>query len=1009
MLTRAKKKATRVWDKSSLKPQLRKKYLIFHGREKYYIRNGAWLLEESISLFHGKANPIRHFSADDLNNMKVDRLPFYRQGFYNLHLGSWEGMVVVIKKPHVADHDMKEHFLRDIVVATQMDTHNNAQKILGCCLETDHPVLVNEWVAYGDLRDSMPARDGNDQNEQILEWKDRLRIAWEISHAVAYLHTAFPRVIIHRNLTPASVFLDHDNSAKLTDYCVSVSIPEGEEFVETMHIAGTYGYMAPEYAMHSIVTESTDVYSFGMLFLMLVTGKNPVHFIQGGGQLYEQRDELVTWVQNGIRNMLNINIQDYAITRNALATIEDLQLRASTELAIRCIAAEGECRPTMVEVATQLKNMIRPPQGECIYRIFQGSKENFIDNEAIVLEESISIFGHRVNPARYFSVYELNNMNVEYWHKCCNLYQGSWEGRAVFVKLPENVLKVPTSSNEIRSRVSREIVIATEMTSHNNFHKLLGCCLETKFPVLVYEWMQTLEDRILLQDENQNKVPLLEWKDRLRIAWEISNVVSFLPSFIQCQIIDEYLELDGVFLDLDNTAKLSNFNFCVSNLESEEYRMEKCTDVYSFGVLLLVLLTGKTTNSSSVGVGESSKSIDIIDWVTKETMKDHTKEILDPVITRGVTDIEYHQMRACLQLALLCTAREVYMRPTMLEIESELENLITSPESIPTTSDIQGERVHKIFQGRQDNFIENEDMVLEESISLFHGRLDPIRYFSIDELNSMKFCSNNVEIWQKHYAWYQGSWEGRAVLAKLSNGVFMDQVEANKFLQHLSREILVATQMATHNNVHKLLGCCLETKFPVIVYEWMAAETLEDRILLKDENQKKLPLLEWKDRLRIAWEISDVVSDFHTAHRPIILTNLEPVSVFLDQDNTAKLSNFNFFFPAGEENRRVAKCKNVYSFGVLFLSLLTGKSIDWITLEMEGVTKEYRKVCISEIVDPVLTKNGVATTELSAAIELALRCIEEETYRRPTMVDVANELYNMIDSSESFATTSSGV
>ncbi|KMS99370.1 hypothetical protein BVRB_2g044950 [Beta vulgaris subsp. vulgaris] len=145
-----------------------------------------------------------------------------------LRLVSWflggNRIVVLVKKPGVA---RKEYFLREIVVAIQMVTHNNGHKILGCCLETECPILVYEWMSHGTLEGCILVGDENGPNKQVLEWKDKLRIAWEISHVVAYLHTAFPRPIIYGHLTPMNVFLDQDNIGRLSDFILSISISEG--------------------------------------------------------------------------------------------------------------------------------------------------------------------------------------------------------------------------------------------------------------------------------------------------------------------------------------------------------------------------------------------------------------------------------------------------------------------------------------------------------------------------------------------------------------------------------------------------------------------------------------------------------------------------------------------------------------------------------------------------------------------------------------------------------------
>ncbi|XP_021762095.1 uncharacterized protein LOC110726887 isoform X2 [Chenopodium quinoa] len=1010
------------------------KYWIFQGSEKNLIKNGAWVLEKSISLFHGKTNPIRYFSTDELNHMNVE----YECKHDSMYQGSWEGRAVLVKLlenlpekvsseyfrevlgsltgTHGNDHKVEWHtiefrmrgsqgnvhqlmlfpppeekeeeeelleLLREIVVGSQMGTHSNVHKLLGCCLETELPVLVYEYIEDETLEDRILLINKN-QNKQPLEWKDRLRIAWEISHAIAYLHTAFPRPIIHTHLTPKTVFLDN-NIAKLYNFGSSVSIPEGEEFVKLNLIHGTSGYMAPEFSNNSHVAESIDVYSFGMLFLMLLTAKevsNKTHNSIG----------LKEWVQEGIKNKCISEIVDSAITRNGVTGIEELQLRASIHLALSCVVKEAYSRPTMVEVAIELKSMITSPEsipststfkGSNVHRIFNGSEENFMQSKALVLPESFSLFHDRV-PIRFFSVHELNTMNVEYDQIFRYWYQGSWEGRSVLVKL-QNAVTIDSSETQLR--IWREILVAIQTATHNNVQKLLGCCLETKFPVLVYEWVaaETLEDRISSKDENQKMLPPLAWKDRLRIAWEISHTVSYFHTGPR-PIIHGNLKPENIFLDQDGSVKLSNFNHYICNVEGDEfgvkdhrietisglmipeyfegYSVAECADVYSFGLLLLVLLTGKDNASFPSTTTTQQKSTNLIHWVIKAVRMERISEIIDPAI--NINEVTTIELRASIDLALRCTTSLADCRPTMADVATELKCMICSHESIPCAISFQEDGVFK---------------------------------------------------------WYQGSWVGRVVWIKLPRRLFdMESLALSDNIRlSLLHEVVIATQVATHNNVHKLLGCCLETKVPVLVYECMEADkTLENRILFKDDYQNKHLPLEWNDRLRIALELSQVVSHLHKSfRRPIIHGLLRPCSVFLDQDNAVKLSNFsssvsipegknfvqntinNSFYmePEYYENREVGECTDVYSFGILFLVLLTGKSADFSSAEghirstklVDWVTEKVRKMCVSKIVDPAIAETGMYTTEMTASIKLALRCTTKRD-KRPTMVDVATEL-----------------
>ncbi|KAL9234025.1 hypothetical protein vseg_008946 [Gypsophila vaccaria] len=321
--------------------------LSFRGNSECFVKNGELLLTERITLFNGRTNPIRCFSVANLNSMDVFPLVFGVR--FDLCKGNWNGVAVLIKMFHVSDVACRE-----IAIATQMGIHGNVLRLLGSCLDTNCPALVYEWPENGTLGDRLHRY--KEQCNEPLEWKRRLHIAWEVAHAVSYLHTAFSRPIIHRDLNPSNIYLDQDGSARLSDFSLSISIPVGEthaDLIDSKVCGGTLGYVAPEYYLCGKMSESSDVYSFGVFLLVLMTGKYTSDM---------DRDEvyIVDWVSNyGVANCVT-DIVDPAITTNDAVVMEHVgpHLKALVELGLRCSAQGEESRPTMVEAATQLKNMI---------------------------------------------------------------------------------------------------------------------------------------------------------------------------------------------------------------------------------------------------------------------------------------------------------------------------------------------------------------------------------------------------------------------------------------------------------------------------------------------------------------------------------------------------------------------------------------------------------------------------------------------------------------------------
>ncbi|KAL4642678.1 hypothetical protein ACB092_02G037900 [Castanea dentata] len=205
-------------------------------RERAFYENGSKLHEELIATCNGRPIPIRSYSSEELeratNNFDRSRI-FHTDGFSEWYNGSFEGRMISIKKylRHRGDD-----IFTDIAVSAKMSTHNNVLKLIGCCLETQIPISVYESAANGSLFDRLKVT--SDQREP-LSWQSRLKIAREIAHAISYLHTAFSRPIVHRGIKSGNVFLDQNDVAKLTDFSLSISIPEGETHVEADSLIGT--------------------------------------------------------------------------------------------------------------------------------------------------------------------------------------------------------------------------------------------------------------------------------------------------------------------------------------------------------------------------------------------------------------------------------------------------------------------------------------------------------------------------------------------------------------------------------------------------------------------------------------------------------------------------------------------------------------------------------------------------------------------------------------------------
>ncbi|KAM3396146.1 G-type lectin S-receptor-like serine/threonine-protein kinase [Capsicum galapagoense] len=210
--------------------------------------------------------------AKATNNFSIDN-QIGEGGFGPVYKGLLEGQEIAVKRLSRTSTQGENEFKNEVVYIAKLQ-HRNLVKILGCCIEGEEKMLIYEYLPNGSL-DSFIF---DDAQRKVLDWPKRFHIINGIARGLVYLHQDSQLRIIHRDLKANNILLDKDMNPKISDFGIAKICEESNIGAKTNRVVGTYGYLSPEYALHGRYSVKSDVFSFGIIILEIVSGKSNRRF-----------------------------------------------------------------------------------------------------------------------------------------------------------------------------------------------------------------------------------------------------------------------------------------------------------------------------------------------------------------------------------------------------------------------------------------------------------------------------------------------------------------------------------------------------------------------------------------------------------------------------------------------------------------------------------------------------------------------------------------------------------
>ncbi|KAM0871266.1 hypothetical protein ACQ4PT_039505 [Festuca glaucescens] len=581
-----------------------------------------------------------------------------RGAFGEVYEGVLEDKSVVAVKRFI--NNVKENFAKELTVHREIN-HKNVVRLVGYCLEDNALMMVTEYIPRGNLSNLLHG------DNTPIPLDTRLRIAIECAEALGYMHSQMYTQVIHGDIKPANILLDDGLRAKISDFGIS-RLVNTENTLYTLNVMGSIGYMDPLFAQNGRLTAKSDVYSFGVVLLELITRKKAR--TEGGDiGLVGSFTKSLSKGFRSVREMLDPEIA----TSSDMKTVEEV-----AKLADKCLRMELDKRPEMLEVAERLRKLGKAlNKGQGRRALFSWGKKDKL-GRADTPSQYSSSSSHNVGSSSSQNIRSSNTL-IFGCLELEDLLQASREvlGKDTIWTTYKAVLEsgftlvIKKLRGDLLEEEFLQSVMVIGAIRNKHIARLWRHFYSEDEKLLVYSYFPEGSLAHKLHGAGVSHTATLDWEQRIAIslaaARGVSSIHSAGPSSCHGNI-----KSSNVLLSSTHDACVSEHGLItlgVDKLVSQE------ADVYSFGVLLLEILTRKTPVKST----QHEEGVDLPQWshsVIHEAREEWSAEVFDVELRRlWQNDRKKQHMIRLLQLALKCCSEDTNSRPTMSDVVQRIEEI----------------------------------------------------------------------------------------------------------------------------------------------------------------------------------------------------------------------------------------------------------------------------------------------------------------------------------------------